>query len=246
MKDRFVKNVGGKTKLISDVKKTKDLESLVRVQNEIMSQSTYLQELNSKSEKDTAEIANVEEKISQLQGQESALVATIDDNDTYTKIQVADGDFNNSGAPEWWVVENDAVRKPTSAEKDQRVVEANQVILNENLNSLYNSAVAYQNGPSGIDANTKAELDKAEVLFEMGKVTPDQLPKNKELADWLELLLWNTPEATASNKGSYYAKKKNILAGNPITTEMDFSDIGPAPWSYADIRAERKTVLASL
>jgi len=142
--------------------------------------------------------------------------------------------FEPSTPQEFWSIDSGSIVEDSdgASNKEQEYM----------LSNLYNSAIGYQK--ANIDGNMKDELDKAENLLENGTVQQSDLPKNNEVAQWLESSLWGLPADSASKDGSYYSRKNYILAGN-YDVSYDFSNIGAVPHNYSDIRTERKTFLAS-
>ena len=149
----------------------------------------------------------------------------VDTSDCVT-ISVTDADWPAAGSPGWWVNDNGTIRKPTQAEKDQRIVDAEAANKAAAESELYYSCLAYQN--DRIDTNMSAEMTKAESLEEAGLANDTDLPKAKACRDWL-LSLW----------GEYYVRKADAL-----NASLDFTSFDPVPHSFTELREERKTFLA--
>lgn len=92
---------------------------------------------------------------------------------------------------------------------------------------LYYACLAYQN--DRMDTNTSNEVTKSEVLVESGIAQATDLPKAQAVGDWIESL-WE----------EYFSRKENAL-----TASIDFTGFDPIPYTFIEIRTERKDFLAA-
>ena len=140
---------------------------------------------------------------------------------------MTDADWPAAGSPGWWVNDGGTIRKPTQAEKDQRVVDTDAAALAAAESVLYYACIAYQN--DRMDTNTANEATKSEALVESGIAEATDLPKAQAVGDWIESL-WE----------EYFSRKVDAL-----TASIDFTGFDPTPYTCIEIRTERKDFLAA-
>lgn len=107
-------------------------------------------------------------------------------------------------------------------------------------NKLWADCKAYE--AANIYPETLAELDKSERAVETGQAVEADLPKAAELGAFRQVL-WGLPTDAPDANGSYFAQKNSISADT--LPSGDFSSSGRVSIDFVDIRAERKTFLAS-
>ena len=142
------------------------------------------------------------------------------------KIEVSEEDVGLSGSRDWWVIDGDAIRKPTAAELTARAEVAAAAALVAAYSALYTSCLAYQ--VAQVDQNMNNEIAASRAAVIAGKATAEDLPLAAESGAWVEAL-W----------AEYYARKVDAL-----NASLGFSDMGAAPNDFAVIRSERETFLA--
>jgi len=146
------------------------------------------------------------------------------------KIDVADVDWQDAGSPSWWVDDEGTIRKPTQAEKDQRVIDKEAAIIKNKQDNLFQFCEDYE--ILNVDRNMQSEFDLSRALYEAGKAEPEQLPLAKSLGDWKESL-W----------ADYYTRKAAITVDSIL--DSDFSNHNPVPTDFQGLRSERETFLAA-
>ena len=99
------------------------------------------------------------------------------------------------------------------------------------VDDLYNACIKYQK--DNIDINLDAEMNKSEAMVEANILTEEQLPKAKANGDWKQNL-WTY----------YYTQKALLLAGERYS--KTFFNCVLIPHSFAEVREERKTALATV
>ena len=147
------------------------------------------------------------------------------------KIAVANDDWQAAGSPSWWVNDQGTIRKPTQAEKDQRVADHEAAVIASKESSLFQACEAYE--IHNIDRNMQSEFDLSRALYEANTATPEQLPRAKSIGDWKEAL-W----------ADYYTRKSAITVSSDL--DLDFSNHDPVPANFHDLKNEREGFLASL
>ena len=229
MKDRYVDYVNGKI-LVIGIHMIERANNAVSQSQALISNMQYIL--------DDPDATGEEKAVAQIRlDRENAklpsLQAKADQFNAFNKIAVADADWQEAGCPQWWVDDNGTIRKPTQAEKEQRIADREAAILAAKLEELYQAAMGYQNAQ--IDINMKGEMDKAEALQEDGRATAADLPLTEACRVWLQETLWTN---------WYYVQKGLCMAGEEYST--DPSTIGPVPSNFTALRTERKTFLAGV